>query len=164
MIEQWGEVLSHAQAWHWAAFGGVLLVIELVTGTTYLLWTALAAFAVAAAMLFMPLSFAQQLGVFGVAAIALTLAGRAIVNKLGWTKAGGDRTLNAPAKRMTGQHGSAAETFANGMGRVKLGDTVWRAESQESISIGDAVEVVSASGATVKVKRAVVAAIAEANA
>jgi inner membrane protein len=137
--------------WHWFGIGLVLLMAELATGTTYLLWPAVAAWITALFLLAVPMALPVQLLAFGVATLGLTVAGRRYL-KGRWLK-GGDKELNDRGRMLIGASGVAAGTFEHGVGRVKLGDSEWRAESKDSIGAGDAVSVLAFEGATLKVVR-----------
>ncbi len=137
--------------WHWFGIGLVLLMAELATGTTFLLWPAVAAWITALLLLLVPMPLPVQLLAFGVATIGLTYAGRRYL-KGRWLR-GGDRELNDRGRMLIGASGVAAGTFENGVGRVKLGDSEWRAESKDAIGAGDAVSILAVEGATLKVVR-----------
>ena len=139
--------------WHWFGIGLVLLIAELSTGTTYLLWPAVAAWITAVLLLLFPLPLPFQLLAFGAVTIGLTLSGRRYL-KGKWLK-GDDKGLNDRGKTLVGASGVAAGSFENGVGRVKLGDSEWRAESNDAIGAGDAVSILAVEGATLKVVRRV---------
>jgi len=136
---------------HWLVFGLVLLIAELATGTTYLLWPAVAAVIVALISWIAPTGWAVELGVFAVLVIALTYFGRPIVRR--WRNEGAAIGLNNRAAGLVGRRG-VVETFANGVGSVKVGDTIWRARSEETLEAGAAVVVSAVDGVTLQVTRA----------
>lgn len=144
---------SALTAWHWFAFGLVLLIAETSTGTTYLLWPAVAAWIVMLILLFLPIGLPAQLTIFGAATLATTLTGRNYV-KGRLLGGGGDPAMNDRARQLIGAKGQAATTFENGLGRVKLGDSEWRGASADAIGAGDAVVVERVDGATLHVRRA----------
>ncbi|MGE0829430.1 MAG: NfeD family protein [Hyphomonadaceae bacterium] len=143
--------INQIEPWHWAALGLLLLIGEVSTGTTFLLWPAVAA-GLAALAAWAGLSGPMQLAIFAVVTLVLTLLGPKYVRGR-WLAAKENTTLNERGAQMVGQRGQAMEPFVNGLGAVKLGDTRWRAQSGEAIGAGDAVEVVSADGVTLNVKR-----------
>ena len=145
--------LGELQTWHWLAFALLLLIAEIATGTTYLLWPAAAAGLVGAAMAITPLNWPAQLGTFAVLTLVLTVTGRTYV-KGRWLTRGAPEQLNERSAAMIGQLALADVQFSAGIGRVKIGDSVWRAASDEAISPGDRVEIVGVEGVTLKVKRA----------
>jgi len=145
------EFFATMTAWHWFGIGIVLLIAELSTGTTYLLWPAVAAGMTAILMLVFPLQAPFQLFAFGALTLGLTLTGRRYL-KGPWLQ-GDDAALNDRGRMLVGASGVAAGNFENGLGRVKLGDSEWRAESKDAIGAGDPVSVLSVEGATLKVAR-----------
>ena len=110
---------------HWFALGFALLVAEIVTGTTYLLWPAAAAALTGLIAQFTPADLAGQWATFAVLAIALTLTGHFYVRGR-WLKREQGGLLNERAHTLVGQNGLADGAFVAGVGRVKLHDTVRR--------------------------------------
>ncbi len=144
--------VTHLSAPHWLAIGLALLIAELSTGTTYLLWPAVAAWLTGLVLLFVPIGLPAQLTIFALTTLATTLTGHTYV-KGRLLGAAGDDTMNDRAKQLVGARGVAAGGFEHGVGRVKLGDSEWRGASADAIGAGDAVVVESVEGATLKVRR-----------
>ena len=143
---------THLGAPQWLALGLVLLIAELSTGTTYLLWPAMAAWVTGLVLMFVPLPLPAQLTIFAAVTLATTLTGRT------WLKgrmlgAPGDDAMNDRGRQLVGAKGIAAGVFENGVGRVRLGDSEWRGASSDAIGAGDAVEVLAVEGATLTVRR-----------
>lgn len=136
---------------HWLVLGLVLLIAEMASGTTYLLWPAVAAFLTAMVSLTGATSWIVDMGVFALLVIALTYFGRPIVQR--WREEGAANGLNERSTTLIGTRGEIT-VFANGAGSVKVADTVWRAVSDEALTPGEAVVIDSVDGATLKVKRA----------
>jgi membrane protein implicated in regulation of membrane protease activity len=153
MDEVWSIFLQIEPA-HWFALGLALLVAEIVTGTTYLLWPAAAAAVTGALGLFAPGDVAGQWAVFAILTIVLTLTGHFYVRGRWLKRNASAPPLNERARDLIGQQALADDTFVAGLGRVRLNDTVWRAASAEAIGPGEKVEVVAVDGATLQVKRA----------
>lgn len=145
--------VNQLEPWHWAALALLLLIGEISTGTTFLLWPAAAAGVTALAAWLGGVEGALQVAMFAGLTLVLTLLGPRYVRGR-WLGPGEDAKLNERGAQMVGQRGEALEAFVNGVGAVKLGDTRWRALSAEVIAAGDSVEVVDADGPTLKVKRA----------
>lgn len=143
--------LTRIDSTHWLVLALVLLIAELATGTTYLLWPAVAAGVTGLIALFFPTSVYIEIGVFAGLTILLTLLGRPLVRNLR-TAAENAPVLNERDKTVIGARAVAMNAFINGAGQVKLGDSVWRAQSSEAIAAGQAVEVLSVDGTTVTVK------------
>lgn len=135
---------------HWAVLGLILLIVEMVTGTTYLLWPAVAAFATALLAWVAPTGWMVELAVFAALILVLTYFGQPIVKR--WRNEGAASGLNERNTSLIGKRGVVAN-FANGVGSVKVGDTVWRATSDEGLEAGQAVVVAAVDGVTLKVTR-----------
>lgn len=136
---------------HWLVLGLVLLIAEMASGTTYLLWPAVAAFITALVAWVAPTEWTVELGAFAALVIALTAFGRPLVQR--WRSEGGASGLNERGQALIGARAVLSE-FANGVGAVKVGDTRWRAVSEEPLAPGESVEIASVDGATLRVKRA----------
>lgn len=136
---------------HWLVLGLILLIAEMATGTTYLLWPAVAAFLTALISFLGFTNWMADLAIFAVLVIVLTIFGQPIVKR--WRSEGGASGLNDRASTLVGKRG-VIDTFANGAGSAKVGDTMWRVVSDETLEAGAAVEVIGTQGVTLKVKRA----------
>lgn len=136
---------------HWLVLGLILLTAEMATGTTYLLWPSVAAFLTALAAWTGLTNWVAELALFGVLIVALTYFGGPLVKR--WREEHAASGLNERATALVGERGVVAN-FANGAGSVRIGDTQWRAVSEDVLSAGDAVEVVAVEGVTLKLKRA----------
>lgn len=144
------ELLNAMGPLHWLVLGLLLLIAEMASGTTYLLWPAVAAFVTALVSLILPTNWIAEFALFAVLIIALTYFGHPLVQR--WRNEGAASGLNERDRAMIGKRGVIA-SFANGVGSVKIADTVWRAVSEESLEAGQAVEVAEVDGVTLKVKR-----------
>lgn len=146
-------LLSGVQPQHWLILGFVLLIAELMTGTTYLLWPAVAAFITALISFFGLTNWIADIAIFAVLVIALTAYGRPLVARWRNMGAGANERLNQRSRSLIGGRGVVA-AFANGVGSVKVNDTIWRATSDETLEPGQNVEIAGVDGTTLKVKRA----------
>lgn len=135
---------------HWLVLGLILLIAEMASGTTYLLWPAVAAFVTALVSWLAPTNWIVELAIFAVLVIALTAFGRPLVQR--WRNEGAANGLNERSASMIGK-GGVVTNFANGIGSVKVQDTVWRAVSAEALEAGQAVTIEGVDGSTLKVKR-----------
>lgn len=134
---------------HWLVFGLILLIAEMASGTTYLLWPAVAAFLTALISLAGMSNWVTDIAIFAVLVIALTFFGRPIVQR--WREENNAQGLNERSKTLVGTRG-VITVFANGAGSVKIADTVWRAVSDETLTPGQTVVIDSVDGATLKVR------------
>lgn len=136
---------------HWLIFGLVLLIAEMASGTTYLLWPAVAAFLTALISLAGITNWIADVAIFAALVIVLTAFGRPLVQR--WRSQNNAEGLNERSKTLIGTRG-VITVFANGTGSVKIADTIWRAVSDEALLPGQTVVIDSVDGATLKVKAA----------
>ncbi len=148
------SALETMNATKWGLLGLGLVALELVTGTTYILWPAVAALAMSAWVFFLPLSWEMQFILFFILSTLLLIVGHMYLKPL--MKSGEPSDLNDPGRTMLGRRVIAFTDFENGHGRVTVGDTQWKAstESQDP-KIGDALIITAVAGATLIVEPAV---------
>jgi membrane protein implicated in regulation of membrane protease activity len=136
--------------WAWMVLGLVLLALELVVPGGYFLWLG-AAGLVTGLVAFIPgVTWPWEVTLFGVLAIAIVV---------GWTRISRSRRepetdtpfLNRRAERFVGHEGVIDEPIADGFGRLKLGDSVWRITGPD-LAAGRKVRVVGSDGAVLKVE------------
>jgi membrane protein implicated in regulation of membrane protease activity len=145
--------LDSLTVWHWWTLAVVLLVLELLTGTTYLLWPTVAAALVGlGAASTLPFPWEWQLSTFAFVTIVLTLAGDRFVAKR-WLKSESPQ-LNERAAQLTGERVVAVGEFVAGRGRVRLGDSVWAAAltADADVSRGSVLVIEGVDGSTLKVR------------
>lgn len=151
-------VLWPPTAWHWLAVGLILLSLEMMLGTFDLLWVSIAAGMTSAFTAIAPDGIAgwqSQLVFFAIASTALFILGRTLFRRMR-ENVEEHPTLNKRMAGTLGQRGVVADDFSGGIGRVKLGDTVWSAQSVDGANLasGAAVIVEATEGNTLKVKPA----------
>ena len=146
------DFLSEISPYWWLAFAFAIGVLEMLSGTTWLLWPALSALATGFFLFAKPdLSGGSQLLTFAVLAVLFTLAGRWAMSRLDSRRQEG-RALNSPAERMVGRR-AVVVSFEGPEGRVEIDGTYWHAKWAEgqAASKGDAVRINGAEGSTLLV-------------
>ncbi|MEP3654035.1 MAG: NfeD family protein [Litorimonas sp.] len=147
------SALETMNATKWGLLGLGLVGLELVTGTTYILWPAVAALAMSAWVFFLPLSWEMQFVLFFVLSTALLVIGHLYLKPL--MKSGEPADLNDPGRTMLGRRVTAFTDFDNGHGRVTVGDTQWKASTEsDDPKSGDALIITAVAGATLIVEPA----------
>ncbi len=123
--------ISTMPFWYWWVLAVVLLVIELSTGSTYFLWPAIAA-AVTGLISVTPLGafWQSQLLAFAVLTVALSVFAPRYVKPWIHRTQKDHQHLNERGAQKVGRRATVDETFVNGAGKVRLGDTLWLAESE----------------------------------
>jgi membrane protein implicated in regulation of membrane protease activity len=149
-------LLSGLTVWHWLGLGIVLITIEIAVGTFDLLWVAAGAFLTSLFALIVPPplgGWEGQLTFFGVIAIAFVVSGRTLFKGLR-KRSTTHPNLNDRMANMKGMRGEAATNFDRGLGKVKVGDTVWIANQDDDAVIveGNAIVVTGADHGVLKVR------------
>ena len=123
--------------WVWMALGALLLAVEVVTGSGYLLWPAAAAAAVAL-LTGLRLGGPVELLVFAGLTIASTiLARRYLPNP--FRPKGPD--INDTHERIVGRSGQAVGAFKGGHGRVFVDGKEWAAELEDGGEVDAGAEI-----------------------
>lgn len=141
------------QWWHWIVLGMLLIGVEMLTTTFFLLWFGLGAIVVALVTLAFAPGFAAQIVLWALASIAMTAAW------MKWFK-NPDRTGAGLAKKgvlgLTGLVSRAIPELGEGevmFQRPVLGADRWPALADEPIPAGEKVRIVDVLGQTLKVER-----------
>jgi membrane protein implicated in regulation of membrane protease activity len=135
--------------WMWLIAAAVLGIAELLMPGVFLIWLAAAAAVTGFAALLLGVPLAFQFALFALLAIAAVYSGRR------WYSANpvesSDPMLNDRAARLVGQTVVVVGAIENGIGRVRVGDSVWNARGEDA-EIGARVRVVGAEGTCLKVE------------
>ncbi len=144
----WFEVLT---PWHWLTFAVVLIVIETLTGTFFLLWVGFAAAATAGIMALMNISWQIQI----VAFFLLSL-----VSIIGWhfyrknnPVVDAMPNLNRRGHQLIGKTYNLSHPIKNGFGKINADDTTWKVEGNEDLPLGAKVKVTELNGTILKVEK-----------
>ncbi len=111
----------------WVILGVLLLIVEVLTGTTYVLWPAIAALLVGVLAFLLPFGWEMQFLLFFIISIVLLFVGHKYVRPR--MEGGEPSDLNDRARSMIGMRVRAVANFELGEGRVQVGDTQWRARA-----------------------------------
>lgn len=145
------QMLESMTGIKWLILGVLLLVLEVITGTTYILWPAVAALIVGVIVFILPLGWEMQFLLFFILSAVLLVAGHKYVRPK--MKGGEPSDLNDRARSMIGMRVKAVADFETGMGRVQVGDTQWRASIADgNPASGTELRVVSVKGTTLQVE------------
>ena len=136
-------------AWQWGIAALVLLMFEMILPGFYLLWVGVAAGIVALLVFVLPnLSLEAQLLVFAAATVASIVSWRA------WHSRHPDVSdqpfLNERGQQYVGREFTLDTPIVNGMGRMRVGDGVWKV-SGEDLPAGTVVRVVGVDGIVMQV-------------
>jgi hypothetical protein len=142
---------DHLQFWHWLILAAIFAGIEMLSPGFFFIWLGGAALITGLIVLVIQsMSWEIQLILF---------AALAAVSVLGWYRFGrlrihtDDATLNRRGDSLVGRSGDLVEPIVNGRGKVKIDDSVWRAEGKDA-PVGTRMTVTGVQGAILKVDRA----------
>ncbi len=145
------DLLAQMKASYWIILGVGLLILELVTGTTYILWPAIAALIVGVLAFAGIFGWEIQFVLFFIISTVLLFVGHTHFRPR--MKGGEPSDLNDRARSMVGMRVRAVTDFELGEGRVQVGDTQWRARVREgNPKSGAELRVRSVKGTTLNVE------------
>jgi hypothetical protein len=138
--------------YHWLALAAILIGLEMVLPTHYLIWPGIASAITGVIALGVAIGWPAQLAIFALLSVALVVGSSYLPKPASEPVAG----LNQRTDQLVGRLATVADDFQNGQGSVTLGDTRWSAQSVDGSDLpaGTKVEVVAAESTLLKVKRA----------
>ncbi|HGM5808399.1 TPA: NfeD family protein [Serratia marcescens] len=147
------ELIAANPLWFWLSLGGVLLAAEMLGAGGYLLWSGVAALLVGALIwLLPPLSWAWQGMIFAVLTVVVAYLWWYWLRRRPASASGGSPVLNQRNRQLIGTRATLTEPMHNGMGRINIGDSSWRAQAAEDLPAGTEVEVVAVEGVTLVIR------------
>jgi membrane protein implicated in regulation of membrane protease activity len=150
-MENLGTLLLDVGPYHWLALAAILIGLEMVMPTQYLIWPGIAAAVTGLLSFAISLGWVSELAIFAVLSVALVVVSHYLPKT-----ALQATNLNQRTDQMVGRFATVAEDFRNGQGAVTVGDTRWSAESVDGkdLTAGTRVEIAAADGTLLKVKAA----------
>jgi membrane protein implicated in regulation of membrane protease activity len=135
--------------WAWFLAAAILMLLEIVLPGVFLFFIGLAAAATGLVDLVFPLSWQRELLLFAVLAIAFAVVGRNLMRRAE-APVPDKPFLNRRADALVGREFVLDEPIVNGVGRIRIDDSVWRALGPDAVA-GVSVRVVAVDGATLRV-------------
>ena len=124
--------------WHWLVLGVLLFILEVFSPAAFFIWIGLAAGLVGLTLLIVDMSLQTQLFVFAGLSVACVMIGRM------WFKrnpiATDQPNLNKRGHELIGRTFKVEQAIVDGTGRVRVGDSTWKARGPEA-GIGQKVKV-----------------------
>lgn len=137
--------------WSWMVLGLLLLVVEIVAASTFFLWFGLAALIVGLATFVLEgavfWQWQAQLIAFVVLSIVLVIVGRRYLASRSIMDSDTPH-LNQRTKQFIGREVILSEAIAQGVGRIKMGDTIWRVKGEDA-PVGTKVKIIGEDSSTV---------------
>ncbi len=139
--------------WYWWIGAVVLAIAEILLPGAFFIWLAIAAAATGALVLAIPgMGGEFQLLTFSVLSVLAWVFGRRVVRR--HLAASDQPTLNRRGEQYVGRRLTLAEPVRGGVGRARVGDSMWTLIAAEDLDAGTEVTVVGVDGIRLKVKRA----------
>jgi membrane protein implicated in regulation of membrane protease activity len=143
--------MEHLAFWSWWIVAGVLLVLELLSLTFYLLWIAIGALITGGVKFFMPdLALEWQFVVFAVWSVLSAYLWYRYNKSRPLTQE--QQTLNRRASQYIGQTVTLETPIINGQGKARVGDSLWLVVGATDLPAGSKVKVIGEEGAALKVQ------------
>lgn len=143
-------MLEQLDYWHWWVIGIVLIILELFVPGAFFLWMGIAAGLVGVVLLAAPeMGWQYQLIIFAIVSVVSIVAWRIYLSK--HPIATDKPTLNRRGEQYVGREFTLAEPVVNGIGKLKVDDTMWKIEGKDCDS-GTKVRVSQADGAVLKIE------------
>ncbi|MEM9278480.1 MAG: NfeD family protein [Pseudomonadota bacterium] len=151
------EIVDTLGPWAWVVFGLVLLGIEIIMPSTFLLWPGLSALVVGGITLSLgnanPIwPWQAQLLVFLILSLVIAFVGRQYMRSRNFEHSE-QPNLNQRGAQLVGQRAVVTRAIENGHGRAKLGDTTWSVRGPD-LAEGETVQVVGNEGNALLVEKA----------
>ena len=148
LLSQLNDQLSY---WHWWSLAVLLIILEIFSPAAFFLWLGIAAAVTGLITLIAPeMHWALQLVIFSIFSIVSVWLGRI------WFKRNPIETdqpfLNQPNEEFVGKIVVVEQAISNSSGRVKVGDSSWKAIGEEA-AVGDKVRVKSVNVTLLTVER-----------
>lgn len=145
------EALQQAQYWHWAVAGLVLFILEILAPGAVFLWFGIAALVVSILKAIIPgLGWEMQLAIFSILSVVSIIGWRLFFKKNPPQRDPDSEKLNRRGSEFTGRKVELTQAIVEGVGKVKLGDTMWRVEGPDA-AVGTLVKIVDSRGSSLVV-------------
>lgn len=147
------EQIAANPQWFWISLGGLLLAAEMFGASGYLLWSGVSAVVVGAIVWLLPqLDWEWQGAIFAVMTIAVAYLWWYWLRQRSVPATSGSLVLNQRNRQLIGTRATLTEPMHNGLGRINIGDSSWRAQANEDLPVGTEVEVVAVEGVTLVIR------------
>lgn len=116
--------------WHWLTIAVLLLVIEMLVGSYYLLWVSFAAFLVAIVQWIFGIGWGAQVVIFTVVAILSVIAWYIYDQRR--DKTSSRPNLNKRGHQYIGRTFQLSTPIVNGVGKIKVDDSTWKVQGNDA--------------------------------
>lgn len=147
------EMFASINLWYWFSLALVLVILEVLLGTSFfLLWVGASAAAIGGVLLFYPaLSWEFQFLIFAVLSLACLMYWH--LHLKNQVTSSDQPNLNRRNEQYVGRTVTLDEPIVNGRGKIHIDDSFWRIEGRD-LPAGTLVKVVGVDGVVLKVEKA----------
>jgi membrane protein implicated in regulation of membrane protease activity len=111
--------------WTWILIGLVLMGAELAISGVFLVWLGTAAMVTGLEVAVVPMRWQAQIVLFAVLSVGLVVVAQKRMT-------GRPNSLNRGARGLIGQEFRLDAAIANGLGRIRVNDTLWRVSGPDA--------------------------------
>ncbi|NIH16198.1 NfeD family protein [Serratia symbiotica] len=137
----------------WLFLGGVLLAAEMLGASGYLLWSGVAALSVGVLVWLLPqLPWEWQGAIFAVLTVAVASLWWYWLRQRTAGASNDAQMLNQRNRQLIGTPATLTEAMHSGIGRINIGDSSWRAQANDDLTVGTNLEVIVVEGVTLVIR------------
>jgi len=146
------EYFSIITAWHWFGLALLLVILEVMLGTSFFLISiGVSAAVIGLILLIVPsMTWEYQFLSFACTTVLCLVYWKSHFKNSKLTS--GDPTLNRRNEQYVGRVVTLGEPLVNGRGRIQIDDSYWRVEGQD-LPIGTAVKIVGVDGVVLRIEK-----------
>ena len=138
--------------WHWFVFGGLLLLLEMLAPGALFLWPGIAAVVMGiVTFLFPTLPWTMTIPIWAILSVIAAFGWRAYRIKNPAPVDPAASTLNQRGSQYVGRQFTLAKPVVNGVGEMKVDDTIWKVVSDSDFVAGATVRVTAVDGTSLRV-------------
>lgn len=146
------DFFSTLQFWHWFALGGVLLLIEMLAPATIFLWPGIAAIAMGLILFAVPdMPWTMAVPLWAILSVVTAFGWRAYREKNPAPVDPNAATLNQRGSQYVGRQFTLTAPVVNGVGQMKVDDTIWKVVSDDDFLAGATVKVIAVDGTSLRI-------------
>ena len=145
------SIFTNLEFWHWLTFAIILIILEIFSPGVFFLWLGISAASVGIIMMFQTtITWQSQFIWFAILSVlSITIW---LVTRRFFPPAEPEVShLNRRAEQYIGRTFNLVEPITNGMGKIKVDDSMWRVYGPEANS-GMMVKVIGVDGTVFKVE------------
>lgn len=147
------EYLDSIEFWHWWAAAVTFLIFEVFAPGVVFIWIAISAAIIGAMLFAFPnLTWELQFSIWGVLAVLSAVVGRNYIRRNPIKT--DEPNLNKRGNQYIGRTFTLDNTLENGMGKIKVDDSIWKVEAVSDLKKGTKIKITGLDGVIFKIEKA----------